>query len=386
MSKRASKFGRTEQVGDGLWRIWWKPLNRYKPDGSRNRPSATFRGSEEEADRELARLYLGEHGPDDGTTYEEFWEASVAPTLVELEAKTRNEYLRLWRRELSGRIGPLTISGTDHDLVQGVIDQIEAPTVQRSVLRLWKKILNMPGASKIVPRNPVDRHIKVRKRRKRVKHEVVAEEVVPYLRDLAGTRYQLMSALMMVGGLGLEETVPVCGTDVRERTYRGRRYALVRIDKAVVSVGGKILKETKNEIRERTQWFAEPFAGMILDSVHGDGPLFPSRTYRPGSRMDESWFLNPCTLSNNWRDWCERNDVGYVRFGDMRTIYSDRQAEADSPDSLVSAAMGHSDGTTRGRNYKRATDRGMAMIADNIAALLTEECPCLALFDDEFVL
>lgn len=374
------KIGRVEEVSEDTFRLWPTPREKYKPDGSRNRPNATFHGTYADAQIELGRLYLAEHGPDESTTYGEFWAATVDPSIESLAAKTKREYRRLWRRELSPRISHLEMAGTDHEMVQSVIDKIEAPTVQRSTMRLWKKILNMPGASRVVPRNPVDRHIKVKPHRKREKRDIDAEEVIPYLRSLAGTRYQLPCTLMICCGLCLEEAAALLGTDVRERIYRGRRYAIVDVRRALVTAGAKVLKETKNEFRERFVWLAEPFASFVL-AMLGDGPILPSRKYDPGREMDESWFVNPSTLRNNWFDWCERNDVDYVRLGDMRTIYSDRQAEADSPDSLVGPSMGHSDGTTRGRNYKRPTARGMAMIADNLAALLTEECPCLPLIE-----
>lgn len=70
------------------------------------------------------------------------------------------------------------------------------------------------------------------------------------------------------------------------------------------------------------------------------------------------------TMSHNWRAWCGRHGVGYVRLGDIRTCWSTMHAEAGSPDSLVSMAMGHSDGTTRGSHYLRSTRRALAMIAD----------------------
>ena len=60
----------------------------------------------------------------------------------------------------------------------------------------------------------------------------------------------------------------------------------------------------------------------------------------------------------------------------MRTVYSDLHGEAGSPDGSVSLSMGHSDGTTRGNNYRTRRQKVLAMLADNMAEYLAEEAPC----------
>ncbi len=74
-----------------------------------------------------------------------------------------------------------------------------------------------------------------------------------------------------------------------------------------------------------------------------------------------------------------------MAIGDMRTVYSTLHGEAGSPDSLVSLSMGHSDGTTRGRNYQKHTRRGMALIADCLTDYLLESAPCYEMLRKMFL-
>lgn len=389
MPKR-SNFGHVQYMAKDKYRIYWDlPADE---DGRRVQKSKVIHGTRDEAEIELARRRIGAADLARTVTWRTFWNAKVEPSFDrdKLAEKTKAEYRRLWKRELLPRIGGDRVCDTTYDRVCEIVDQIDSPTVQRATLRLWKKMCNMAMRNKdrLLTSNPVDRSIKIKPHKKRRKHNIESDAFIPYLRKIMGTRYWRLVVLCCVGGLRFEEAVPLLGTDVSERIFRGRRYALVRVDRAMPTVNGrKHLKGTKTEGSERTVWFAEPFAGMLLDSLDGPGPLFPGPKPEQWSKsMDETWFASPNRIRDHWKEWCEAHKVSYVRPGDMRTIYSKRQAEAGSPDSLVCASMGHSDGTTRGDNYMgEMTARSCAMIADNLAALLTEDCPCYELATGDFV-
>lgn len=64
----------------------------------------------------------------------------------------------------------------------------------------------------------------------------------------------------------------------------------------------------------------------------------------------------------------------------MRSIYATWHGEAGSPDSLVSLSMGHSDGTTKGRNYQMSTKKGLILIADLLTDYIYEESDDEGLF------
>lgn len=93
-------------------------------------------------------------------------------------------------------------------------------------------------------------------------------------------------------------------------------------------------------------------AARLLAAVGGADPVRPGA--QDGARV-------PQALGEG-----DRAQAGGVRV----------DAEAGSPDSLVSLSMGHSDGTTRGRNYQKHTRRGMALVADCLTDYLLESAPC----------
>lgn len=382
-----SNFGHIQRIAKDKYRIYWD--DPPKPDGSRNQRSPTIVGTRDDAELALARARVGLYGVESSITYDEYWTTVVQPSFAGLAAKTVSGYERVWWVELSPRIGRIRVSKTTRRLVVSVIGDISAPSVQRAAHRVWKKVCNMAMAEDepLLQVNPVDRNVRMKPQRKRKKGEVDAEAMMRYLAAVRGTRYEALVLQEIGGGLRHEEASAVCKADVARLEDRGRLYAAVDVNKALVTVDGrKLLKSTKNEPSERTAIIGEPFASSLLAIAEAaPGPaLMPGRS-PDGETTNETWFANPMHVSRNWSKWCDRNGIDYVRFGDMRTIYSDLHAEAGSLDSLVALSMGHSDGTTRGRNYQRNTRRGMQLIADSLTDYLVESAPCHELWDDGFM-
>lgn len=371
------RWGRNEPAGPGKRRLWW-PAPPDPVTGERRRPSKTIEGSYEDGELELARIRIALEGTCGTETWDEFWTGVVEPTLTDLASKTRSGYERVWNRELRPRIGRDAVGATTYQQACRVIGDIRAPSVQRAAKALWKKMCNMAMRQDppLLTLNPIDRSIPMKRENKREKTTLYAGGVGCYVGKLAGSRYRPLVVMESVGGMRHEEASAVVGrTDISEVRIRGSLYAVVHVGRAIVSVKGKKeLKETKTLGSERDVWFAEPWASEVL-ALRERGPVMPS-PYLPHEEMDESWFANPQHVSRNWRKWCERNSVPYVRFGDMRTVYSDLHGEAGSPDGSVSLSMGHSDGTTRGNNYRTRRQKVLAMLADNMAEYLAEEAPC----------
>lgn len=371
------RWGRNEAAGPGKRRLWW-PVPPDPETGERRRPSKTIAGTYEDGELELARIRIALEGTRGDETWEQFWVGVVEPTLPDLAAKTRSGYERVWNRELKERIGADAVAATSYQRACRVIADIKAPSVQRAARALWKKMCNMAMRQEppLLAWNPIDRSIPVKRENKREKTTLYAGEVGCYVGRIAATRYRRLVIMEVVGGMRHEEASAVVGgEDISEVWFKGSRYAVVHVARAIVSVDGrKELKGTKTLGSERDVWFAEPWASEVLAHREG-GPLMPARGI-PHEEMDESWFANPQHVSRNWEKWCERNGVRYVRFGDMRTVYSDLHGEAGSPDGSVSLAMGHSDGTTRGNNYRTRRQKVLAMLADNMAEYLAEEAPC----------
>lgn len=335
-------------------------------------------GTWDDAAIELERIHIAITGVvDSDITYDMYWNAVVWPSCEGLASKTKSGYERVYVKELSPEIGSDRVCDTTYRRASAVLGGIEAPSVQRAAHALWKKMCNMAIHDRLLQTNPIDRTIRLKPKNEREKGTVDASNAFGLLSALGASRYWRMVLLECVGGFRHEEAMSVCGFDISEyRDPRTRgRYACVSIERALVSVDGrKELKGTKTEKSRRLQLFAEPFASMLL-SLQGEGPLFPGE--RPeGDEPNETWFANSAHMTRNWRKWCERNGLEYVRPADMRTVYSDWHAEAESLDSIVQLSMGHDDGSTRGRNYQRLSLKVLAMIADNLAEYLISAAPC----------
>ena len=375
MSKR-SHFGHIQRMAENKYRIYY--YAGVDPSGKRVQKSKVIHGTRDEAEIELARRRIGDYRTQRLDTWGTFWNRVVAPSMDGLAEKTRHSYNRVWNVELKPRIADDRVADTDYHRVCEVIADIKAPSVQRAAHTLRKKMCNMALREELMTWNPVDRSVRMKPRNRRKKHVVDVGELPAWMSSISRSRYFSLAVMEIVVGMRHEEACGVMGPDIREEHLRGERYAVVAVERAIVTVGGrKVLKGTKTESSEREVWFAEPFAGIMLAAagVAGRGPLVPAPGVRDGE-VRVSRFANPQHVSRNWAKWCERNGVEYVRFGDMRSMYSNLQAEAGSPDSVVSLAMGHDDGTTRGRNYMSRQRRALAMIADNLVELIYEESRC----------
>lgn len=266
------------------------------------------------------------------------------------------------------------VSATSRNMAQAVLLDIQATSVQRAALRLWKKMCYMAVGDGLLNRCPINRSIKLKPHVGRKKHMLDANEALDYLQAIQSIKYRRVFRLMLGGGLSVEESCVVTAEDVRPWEYRGRNYALVQVDKGLVTVNGqKHLKGTKNGFREREMIIGEPFATPILMDLPEEGPLCPSKIkYKTDGEWTELNYTSPTTITHNWRDWCKAHDVNYIRPGDMRTIWSTWQGEAGSPDSLISMAMGHAGATTRDRNYLESTRRSLVLLADNLTELIED--------------
>lgn len=383
MSKaKRARWGHIQYISEGTYRLFWDEAP--DADGKRRQCSLTIHGSRDDAEMMLARKRLAQQHPSNGdpsTTWAQLWEEAVVPTFVGLQRKTIADYRRTWSVELEPRIADHFVVDTTWDFVNSVIGDINAPSVQRSAHRLWKKMCNIACRKRLMTYNPVDRAIAMKPIEKRKKAEIYGADVWPLLAGARGTRYYKLIILCLIGGLRLEEATPLLKTDI----VRSGSYAVVRVDKALtVVLDKKEFKSTKNESSVREVFIADPFASALLAEVEKCEtlPLFPGPRPPKGSEPNESWYAHPERMSRNWRGWCERHGLSYICPRDMRTNYSDLHADAGSADSVVSLSMGHSDGTTRGRNYQRRRRAGLERVADNLAHHLMSCAPCYALLRD----
>lgn len=356
--KKRSTIGSIEQRGNS-YRIRWIGANG-------RRMSESGFASYKDADARLLDIQRGAATPGFGTTWGKYWEFHVGATLDGLQPKTAHEYRRQWKHDLEPRIGRLRVSETDWREVQRVIDDMPTASVQRHAFALWRKICNMAVRDRLLPSNPCDRSIRFKQSTTAPKVLLDAKGVMDLLGKARNTKYEPAVLLMLACGLRVEEALALDWEDIRKEEIYGATYAAADITKAVVMVGSEAVEKdsTKNEGSRRTVVIGEPFASRLLELSEGrSGAIVPNGK---GGRT------SPSTVSHNWKAWSERNAGQYIKLGNMRSVYATLACEA-ADSSLVSMVMGHSDGTTRGRNYQKSTLRGAAIVADSYGEYLLAE-------------
>lgn len=361
MAKTRSAFGTIEKRETNVYRVRW-----YDKKGERH--SETVKGPKIRAQRRLAEIQLGIYGTGEAVTYRELWSEVVAPTFTTLSDHTVREYERVWSVELEPRIGGDVISTTDWKRVESVLWEIQASSVQHKAFRLWRKMLNIAIREGYIDRNPCDRSIRLRQHVRRRKVLLESQEVLQWMRDIRGLKYEPVLLALCGGGLRPAEAMALEWSDVEPYELGGTVYAKVDVSKVVVpgKDGAYIRESTKNATSTRVVLIGEPWASRLLE-LRSDGYLCPNRDGKPSLAT---------TAAHNYKNWCDRHGVKHVTFENMRSSYATMHGEAGSVGSLVSFSMGHSDGTTRTNFYQTATLKGLAMIADNLAEYLWSMCPC----------
>lgn len=365
-----SHFGTIQYTGPDAYRVFWTD------DGKRR--SKRISGTRDDAEAFLASMMLERGAPSD-MTWNAYWKSAVEPSFDGLADKTVHEYKRIWRVELEPRIGRKRVGETTWRGAEATLNDIRSASVQAHAMRLWRKMCNMAVRDGLLDRNPIDRTIKLKRHEKRRKALIEAEDMGAWLEAIRGLKYEAVFLMEVGGGLRHAEACAMVWENVTRYEAYGRTYVLVRVERDLVTVDGrKVLKDTKNVHSTREVVIGEPFASRLLELKQERGAVCAgSAPYSEGDYSPEH-FASPTTMTHNWRAWCRRNGVEYVRPGDMRSVFATLHGEAGTPDSLVSMAMGHTDGTTKGRNYQQSTRRGMVVAADSLTEFLGQFAPLRA--------
>lgn len=341
--------GSVTRVKPNVWKIRWDE----RSENGRKQRSRTIHGSRRDAERALNVELTKSSGKVHGHTLGEYWEAVCVPEMADLATKTREEYLRLWEREIAPYMHWREVADIDHRTVQQWVDMVDSPTVQRHAFALLRKTMNMAIRDGLTLANPCTRYVKFDSHRKKRKGMVAASQMRAFLEMARGSAQEPLVLLCLGGGLRPEEAYALEWEDVQPFGD----CAVVDVNKARVTVkGGDEIKPTKTESSTRRVVIGAPFAARLLE-LKSDDAVCPCK---------------PCTAANNWRKWQQRREVEPVTFKDMRSNYATLCGEAGCQDSLVSLMMGHTDGTTRGRNYQGATVDGLARVARELSAHLAK--------------
>lgn len=344
-----SSFGHIEPHGKDKWRVYWSE------NGTRK--SKVIAGKKSDAELFLAHRMIDKSGlVGHSMTYEEYWQYAVEPTFEGLSERTVYDYNRVWSVELAPRIGQKKVEETNWRYAQAVLSRIKAPSVQAHAYRTWRKICNLAVRDGLLQSNPIDRNIRLKQVDKRDKVILSRERMADVFTAAMAYKHLYLLALEIGCGLRHEEACAVTREDI---AFEGR-WAILSVSKALTVAGGKVIhKETKTALSRRLVACGEPFRSILqanMDKI-------------PATVAQQS---SPVTITRNWKAYCTRNGIEYIPFGQMRTQFSVMHMQAGSVDSLVSLAMGHADGTTRGRNYTVNTLPAMKLLADGLSEWLME--------------
>lgn len=343
-----SAFGTITKRGHNCYRLQWN-------DRAGRRRSKTVHGTRAAAQKELSRIECGLTAQGGTMTYGAYWDEYVTPTFSNLKPKTVSEYYRLWNRELEPRIGMRRIEETTWRDVQAVIDEIQAPAVQRKAFVLWRKVCNLAIRDDLIRANPCQ-GVTFKSLTKRTKALIAAADIPEYMEAIRNIKYESLLLVLLGGGLRVSEACALEWCDVRE--WQGA--VIVSVSKALVTVEGQpVLQTTTKTAKSRREVvIGEPFAARLIEL---------STERKGGSKVSEG---APTTIAHNYKAWCTRHGVTHVRLGDFRSLYATLCGEAGCPDSLVSMQLGHTDGTTKGTYYQQVTLSGKKLVADTLAAFI----------------
>ena len=298
-----------------------------------------------------------------------FWKRSVAPQIVTLSVRTREEYERLWGKELEPIIGREDMGEMDYRRANEVVAQIGSPSVQRHAGALLRKMCNMAVREGLMRSNPVT-HLQYKPHRRKRKELIESLDVAPFLEAIRGIKYEPLLLCELGAGLRVEEACALAWEDISPLEFMGKIYAAIDVNKALVPTkGGLVLKDVKTEKSARIAIMGEPFASRLLTLRKGKQGLI---SHSDALRRD---YTSPITVTHNYREWCGAHGVRYVPQKDLRSSYATIMGEAGAQDSVVSGNMGHTDGTVKGTNYQTVTIAAKCRAADALGEWLCQLAP-----------
>ena len=356
-----SRFGSIRKVGESRWEVRWT--------SGGVRRSKVVHGTKADASKALAMAEMESGEIERDARWGEYWELRVEPSLEGLQAATIADYRKSWRA-LAPWISEEWVSKAAPRWCERVLAHY-SPGMAPHHARLLKKMCRMAVADGMLARDPFAT-LRVKAAPRKPKALLAAEDVKPWMEAIRGLKYEPVLLCELGGGLRHEEACALTWEDVTEWAHDGRVYAILSVSKALVVVEGhKYLKEPKTAFSGRESVLGEPFASRLLELSAGkSGPLLPSGIIDHANAAAP--YSSPVTLTHNWKAWCAAHGVAYVPPKNLRSTFATLHGEAGSPDSLVSGAMGHADGSTKARHYQTITRKGLALIADNLAEHLGE--------------
>lgn len=322
-----SAIGSIQRLGKDYYRV--SVEGRRKSDGSRNRPSEVVRGPRSKAEAVLARLVLDNGGePGFDYTVSQYWELFYEPTLSRLAPSTQDSYRRTYNLLVEPLFGGCSMAELKAREIERKLLTVEKPGQQRNAFKLMRQMFNEAYRDELIDNNPFTRRIRLSRMEKYEPDVLLLDDVPAWVDAVKGSPWEPVLLVMLFGGLRREEACALFWEDFEF----GIDTCSVRIDKALVEVGGKMIEgPTKTADSKRTV-FIGGWAAQRLLELSGVGPLVPDAN---GNRM------SPDRISREYKKLMDSKEAKYVPMRNLRNSYATIMQGLGASDSLISKSLGH---------------------------------------------
>lgn len=352
------RFGSIRRLGEGRYAV----SVESERGGRRYRPTVVVRGTELDAEMQLARMAVDKGGYEcPGITLEGYWNAFYAQSLSTLAPSTADGYKRAWERLVRPLFGGCRMDAMKAGDIERGLAKVDKPGQQRNAYKLMRQMFNMAYRDELIASNPFERRIRIKRMPKYEPDVLLLADVPAWLDAVRGSRYEPVLLCMLFGGMRREEACALYWSDVAFADG----LCAIRVDKALTEVSGRLHDGPTKTAESTRTVFLGGYAARRLAELASEGPLVPDAK---GNRM------SPDKISREYKKMMESKDAKYVCMKNLRTSYATIMQGLGAADSLISRSLGHTNLKVDYDHYFAANEPAYMANARLLGAAVVERC------------
>lgn len=325
---------------------------RYTVDGEQC--SEYFHGTKKEAERRKAELRL-EYEDCAGARLkvDAFWRKTYWPECRSLAPTTRDEYERVYLRDIKPRWGKLAMRSIAASDVQEWLSGMTYGKA-RAARAVMRAMFNRAEDLERIDRNVMRRKYKMPKERApggRSDAVFTAEELDQVFEACRGELWEPAFILAGFASAAREEAMSPLLEEFEFPVIDGEEYAVVPVRRGVQRLKGEVvvLEYTKTEDRERSLVTWPPYSTRLHEIV--DERIEAGDTWL----MDDGfgWPMCPNNMATAYKRWFLGKPFGYAPFSNLRNGFATMMHAKGIDMYMVEKMMGHSQPMTTYRHYDR---------------------------------
>jgi len=321
-----SELGQIQKLGKDHYRVHVE--GKRNPDGTRNRPSKTVRGSFDDAKTELARLILDSGKQvDSDITLEEYWTVFYEPSIADLAPSTRSSYAYAWNL-VKPLFGDRTMSTLKARDIERGLRSIEKAGNQRNAYKLLRQMFNEAYRDELINENPMSRRIRLKRMDAYEPEILLLNDVPAWLDAISGTKYEPVLLVMLFGGLRREEACALFWDDF----IFGNGWCSIYVYKTLTEVRGTLVEGPTKTAQSTRFVYLSGYPAQRMTELATFGPLVRDSN---GNRM------RPDKISREYRNLMKDKEAKYVPMKNLRNSYATIMQGLGVSDSLISKSLGH---------------------------------------------